>query len=529
MKETCFAVLMSILLCSYLGHGDTVVSEHFLRGQEVMIDSGNRNMGPKHLFGDLLYAWDMNYHGGKLTKNEWRRVEHLLVADEHNELGLMVLSRDRNGDLFVLNRFWTGEKLHSLIKIPHADSIAAVMDKSKWESFDLKQVPENITMGNNFVFTSDSSILVAGMLKEATNHALFEINYRNQRISPLDYWPDAGPTDNWNKHLYYDKNCVLLGNDKGKFLYQNGWVPMAFIFSIDGIHTDILNELYPYTPTPTPPGKRLACCANNDRIYVLFRDSNYKGAKIDKYDENDPWIYGNKIEVFDWDGVKQQVIHIDNYGQNVMLSEDGKTLYLVSDYSENIPNTFIYSYDISSLEDNQMIDSVEMYRISRANAEKNLARYGWKVRSVKEGDRMVDFVLYDYDDKPHHLNEFLGRGKYTVLDFSAIGCGPCQKARPYLEKFYKRYKDRFEMITISYDQLSEWKKKPVGEVSWHEWNDHNLARDIIKKYDVKGFPTFIIIDSNGKILSKSLTLKNFSEALKRILPAGEVDKVMDFK
>ena len=182
MKKTWILFLMTILLLPCSGQSESVVNEYFLRGQEVRIDSGNKNMGPKHLFGDVLYAWDMNYHGGKLTKNEWRRVEHLLVADEHNELGLMVLSRDRNGDLFVLNRFWTGEKLHSLIKIPHADSIAAVMDKSKWESFDLKQVPENITMGNNFVFTSDSSILVAGMLKEATNHALFEINYRNQSL-----------------------------------------------------------------------------------------------------------------------------------------------------------------------------------------------------------------------------------------------------------------------------------------------------------------------------------------------------------
>ena len=39
----------------------------------------------------------------------------------------------------------------------------------------------------------------------------------------------------------------------------------------------------------------------------------------------------------------------------------------------------------------------------------------------------------------------------------------------------------------------------------------------------------IIIDPKGKILSKSLNLKNFSEALKKLLPAEEVDKVIDFK
>ena len=78
------------------------------------------------------------------------------------------------------------------------------------------------------------------------------------------------------------------------------------------------------------------------------------------------------------------------------------------------------------------------------------------------------------------------------------------------------------MITISADKLSEWKKKPFGEVSWHEWNDHNLAIDIRKKYDIFGYPSFIIIDSEGKILSKG----NFSEALKKLLPAKDVDKIM---
>ena len=133
MKKFFFTFLISILLCSCSEHGSSVVEEYFLRGQEVKIDSANKNIGPKFLFGEILYAWDMNYHGGKLTKNEWQKVDDLLVADEHNELGLMVLSQDSNGDLFVLNRPWMGDKLHSLIKIPHADSIAAVKDQRKWE------------------------------------------------------------------------------------------------------------------------------------------------------------------------------------------------------------------------------------------------------------------------------------------------------------------------------------------------------------------------------------------------------------
>ena len=121
---------------------------------------------------------------------------------------------------------------------------------------------------------------------------------------------------------------------------------------------------------------------------------------------------------------------------------------------------------------------------------------------------MADFELYDYNDKPHHLNEFVGKDKYTILVFSDLHCGWCQKAKPYLEKLYKQNKSKLEMITVSNDKLSEWKEKPNGEVSWHEWNDHNLAREIRKKYDVFGNPTFFVINPEGKIVKK---YKGFAE------------------
>lgn len=231
---------------------------------------------------------------------------------------------------------------------------------------------------------------------------------------------------------------------------------------------------------------------------MLLRDSNIKGEKCN---ENDGYVYGNTVEVFDWEGVKQQVIHLDNYYQQIMLSGDGNTLYLLTGHSDDIIKPAIYSYDISNLEDNPMIDSIEIKKICKANIEKTIEKYG-KKDFLKEGDMMVDFELYDYNDKPHHLNDFLGKGKYTILVFNDLYCGWCQKAKPYLEKFYKQNKGNFEMITVSTDKLSEWKKKPFGEVSWHEWNDHNCAIDIQKKYDAQGTPTFFVINSEGKIVKK---------------------------
>lgn len=108
-----------------------------------------------------------------------------------------------------------------------------------------------------------------------------------------------------------------------------------------------------HLPLPTsgeaPLIERICGCSNNDRIYLLYKDSNCKGEKKEKWDMKDPFPMGNTVEVYDWDGVKQQVIHLDKFGQSIKLSEDGKTLYLYSGWMSNGSDSYIYSYDLSSL------------------------------------------------------------------------------------------------------------------------------------------------------------------------------------
>ena len=87
-------------------------------------------------------------------------------------------------------------------------------------------------------------------------------------------------------------------------------------------------------------------------------------------------------------------------------------------------------------------------------------------------------------------------------------------AKPLLEKLYQDNKDKFEMITISTDNETIWKKKPLGEVSWHEWNDHKSAREISIKYGVNAIPTFIIISPDGKIEKKCVGVQTFLDAIK---------------
>lgn len=499
MKKNLFWILLSVLFCAC--SEQDVEGEFFLRGQEVKFASENENLWPKFLYGQTLFACsdDNIFYGGKLSGNEWQKAERISGAGVNDDLERLEFSQGNNGELFIWNKptvglFDTG-CFKSLIKVQNADDIASIMDRTKWETYDLKKVLG--FTGGSYVALSDTTILSRGMFKDDLKRVYSIIDIKNQKLTPIDYCPKS-------KDLSDEEICMrflsgnILGNGKGRMLYYNNCRKFAYIFNIEGTKVNILKDLYSYTFVPAPGTECVNCCANSNRIYLLVRDTNIKGEKCN---EDDRFRYGNTVEVYDWDGIKHQVIHLDNYYREIMLSGDGNTLFLHPGMTGDIIKPALYSYDISNLKDNTMIDSIEIKNICKANFEKTKKKYG-KKDVLKEGDMMADFELYDYDDKPHHLNEFLGKGKYTILVFSDLHCGWCQKSKPYLEKLYKQNKSKLEMITVSDDKLSEWKDKPNGEVSWHEWNDHNLAREIRKKYDVFGNPTFFVINPEGKIVNK---------------------------
>ena len=329
-----------------------IVSEVSLKGYIVKIDTANEGKWPVYLFGDMLYAvLGNNFTGGKLTKNDWQKADTLLISGHgHNEFGYMILSQGYDGSLFVQNRDWGNGRTLSLTKIPHADSIASVKDESKWERYDLLQMPPIQQFGGvcgRFVVMSDSTILVAGAPMNDMSHVFSVINYKTQAVTPLDYWPFDSSINLSEKLRLYAEYCGLLSNGKDKYLYWNGWGPLAFTFTIEGNHANILNELRSHIFPKGATTERVTCCADSNRIYLLYKDSDSKGEKLKKY--KDQFIFGNTVEVYDWDGVKQQVIHLDNYGQSIMISKDGKTLYLLSDYSDDINEPYIYSYDLNAI------------------------------------------------------------------------------------------------------------------------------------------------------------------------------------
>ena len=521
-----------------------------LTGQEVKIAKENRRKHMLFLLNDNIISkqsyGEQGVFAHKFSQTEWNKAdEELAIGKNDGTLWPVYVCGSDNSFLRLDTEFGT-RHLQKLTVAPNTKSIEALNDSLSWREYDLSRLQKLVYGSTNFVLTPDSMLLVGGYPESDLKHIMTIVDFRNNKFIPLDYWPDDGINDvpDFIKNGVYADNSDIFGNGKGHYLYKGYSRRNAFIFTIDNDKVKIVKSLYAKYPkykATTPPlimFKRveygmwcMECTANNQHIALILTDSDINGIRyketysLEEGKDLSSYLFGNVVELYDWDGNKQKVIYLDHYGSSIKMSDDGKKLLLFADdYVKNIHK--IWSYDLSDIDNLPQVDIEEM--------EKDRAIYDAvpsateSPNSLKEGDMMVDFELYDYDDKPHHLNEFLGKGKYTILEFSSLTCGPCQMVKPLLEDFYKNHKDKFEMITISGDQEKPWKQKPYGEVSWHEWNDHNMAHDIKEKYGVIALPTFFIIDSEGKIFRKCSPTSAFLNALKELIPAEEVEKLMQY-
>jgi len=65
------------------------------------------------------------------------------------------------------------------------------------------------------------------------------------------------------------------------------------------------------------------------------------------------------------------------------------------------------------------------------------------VLAFSHGSTMAapDISLKDVNDKTHNLSEFIGKGKWTVLNLWGPGCPPCLEEMPDLVLFHEKHKD----------------------------------------------------------------------------------------
>lgn len=114
------------------------------------------------------------------------------------------------------------------------------------------------------------------------------------------------------------------------------------------------------------------------------------------------------------------------------------------------------------------------------------------------GDDMPELDLKDMDGNSFSFKSL--RGKYVILDFWGSWCRFCIEEFPEMKKYYKKHKDRLEIVGIDCnDKVERWKEA----VKKYEtpWLHVRSADGIVEaKFQVSGYPFKVIISPEGKVL-----------------------------
>jgi thiol-disulfide isomerase/thioredoxin len=142
-----------------------------------------------------------------------------------------------------------------------------------------------------------------------------------------------------------------------------------------------------------------------------------------------------------------------------------------------------------------------------------------KINKQLAGKLAPDVELKDIQGNALKLSSF--KGKTLLLDFWATWCGPCREDGPALDKLYKRYGGKnLAIIGISVDEERGVVQKFLAEHP-HEYPIVlTTENELPSTYAVAAFPTYFIIDPDGKIVSAHAGEEGFSGLRHDLKKAG---------
>jgi thiol-disulfide isomerase/thioredoxin len=163
---------------------------------------------------------------------------------------------------------------------------------------------------------------------------------------------------------------------------------------------------------------------------------------------------------------------------------------------------FPYTEQVKNLEKSFAARAPKGYEAQLAE----LHTYVYPPQLLQVGDEAVDAELFDMQGNKHRLFDAFADGRYVLLDFWGIGCGPCRMSEPEMREVYERVKGKLEIVGINQDDLSTWKTNNFSKgIVWKNWNDGMKGSSLSSRYcDMGAIPYYVLISPDKRILWKAV-------------------------
>jgi thiol-disulfide isomerase/thioredoxin len=140
--------------------------------------------------------------------------------------------------------------------------------------------------------------------------------------------------------------------------------------------------------------------------------------------------------------------------------------------------------------------------------------------TVKEGDSFIDIELKQgtTDGKPARFSDYIGHGKWVLVDFWASWCTACRLAIPKVKQAYETFKDKnFTCLSIAV-----WDKRPAAlhaiaeeKMPWAQLIDtEGLSGQL---YGFNAIPRLILFNPQGYIEKLDISAQNLQSTLGMII------------
>lgn len=134
---------------------------------------------------------------------------------------------------------------------------------------------------------------------------------------------------------------------------------------------------------------------------------------------------------------------------------------------------------------------------------------------IRQNEKFPQLVLKDINLKSEKI--ILLEQKVVLIDFWFSRCKPCLMQLPKLKEIYERFAstNKFEIIGISTDtsiNVDLWKKRvSENQLKWKNFLDENAFES--NKEKIRSFPTNFLVDANGVVIKKNISLLDLEEFL----------------
>jgi thiol-disulfide isomerase/thioredoxin len=117
------------------------------------------------------------------------------------------------------------------------------------------------------------------------------------------------------------------------------------------------------------------------------------------------------------------------------------------------------------------------------------------------------------------FEDYVGQGKYTLVDFWASWCGPCRAEAPNVVAVFEKYRDKgLVVIGVPVNDMVDATKKAMQDLGIHYPQVLDPSMRLAEQFGIVGIPHIILFDPEGNIIAKGLREAQIEAAVSQVLP-----------